>query len=188
MNIVAKSLILVCVAGLVGAADSVVRPVRIAVEPVGPAEPFVPMGVILPDAPPAGEPATQPAQGNAEQQAQQPAQPAALGLHITVAQAFELFGQGTPFIDARVKAEFDAGRILGALHNTPADGLKPDVMRLLDPSRPVVIYCGGGDCKDSENMVILLQGMGFSRPHIMTDGYPGWVSAGHPVEGAGGKP
>jgi rhodanese-related sulfurtransferase len=182
MNIVARALILGCVAGLIGAADSVVRPVRIAVKPVGEAEP---PGAVQSSDPTAGGTAEASPAGAAAG----PAAPAetALGLHITVAQAFELFGQGVPFIDARVKAEFDAGRILGALHNTPADGLKPEVMRLLDPSISVVVYCGGGDCKDSENMVILLQGMGFSRPHIMTDGYPGWVSAGHPIEGAGGS-
>lgn len=112
-----------------------------------------------------------------------PAPPRGPGLKISIDEALELFQQGTPFLDARLKAEFDAGRVMGAFHNPPSAGLKPDVVQFLDPARPIVIYCGGGDCKDSENLAILLQQMGFNRLHIMTDGYPAWRSAGHPVDG-----
>jgi rhodanese-related sulfurtransferase len=115
-----------------------------------------------------------------------PTEPSGPGLNITIAQAWDLFQRGVPFIDARLKKEYEQGRVMGAFHNPPAGGLRPDVVRFLDPAQPVVIYCGGGDCKDSENLAILLRQMGFTRLHIMTDGFPAWQAAGHPVEAGGG--
>lgn len=164
MSLVTRALAIVGLAGIIGAAHSVHTPVRLRLEGVdagGSASAPIPDGGAL------------------------SAAPTGLGLNISVAEAWELFQQGTPFIDARLKPDYDESRVMGAFHNPPAGGLRPEVIRFLDPSRPVVIYCGGGDCKDSENLAILLQQMGFTRLHIMKDGFPAWRSAGHPVEGGG---
>jgi rhodanese-related sulfurtransferase len=110
--------------------------------------------------------------------------PATFGRMLTVPQARVLYEQGAFFVDGRVRAEFDAGRIPGALHATPAmllDGTSPDVLAL-PRELPVVIYCGGGDCTDSENIAIVLTQAGFTRLFILKDGYPGWKDAGLPVE------
>lgn len=164
-SLLTRALALLGLAFLVGAVHSLLTPVELRLRPP-------------PDA------TTGPSQSPGDPN---PPAHAAAGLHVSIAEAFELFQQGIPFIDARLRKDYDEGRVMGAFHNPPAEGLRPDVLRFLDPSRPVVIYCGGGDCKDSENLAILLQQMGFTRLHIMTDGFPAWKAAGHPVE-AGGTP
>lgn len=111
--------------------------------------------------------------------------PATLGLHITLAQAKTLFDQGVTFIDARTDREYVLGTIPGSRHITPVSFSRPEtseVLRFLDPNQPLVVFCGGGDCHDSENLVILLQQSGYTALHIMTDGFPAWQAAGYEVQ------
>jgi len=115
--------------------------------------------------------------------------PKPLGLEISVPQALELFDKGVSFVDARHLPEYEAGHVDGALLLSAESflgGSVPDALNYLDPQAQVVVYCGGGQCDASKNLVILLQQAGFTRAHIMTDGYPAWVAAGHPI--ATGKP
>lgn len=110
--------------------------------------------------------------------------PAALGLEISVAQAKALFDAGAPFIDARTLEEYDQAHVAGAFHMTAdqlTGGKTPVALNFLDPAKPVVIYCGGGACDASHNVTALLQQLGFNQCHIMTDGYPGWNAADHPI-------
>jgi rhodanese-related sulfurtransferase len=74
-------------------------------------------------------------------------------------------------------------KIQGALRIELSDfsGGNPPALGLIDRSSVVVVYCGGGACDASKNLVITLQNFGFSRFHIMTDGFPAWQQAGHPV-------
>jgi rhodanese-related sulfurtransferase len=113
----------------------------------------------------------------------------ALGVRISLEQAHALYDAGTAdFIDAREPFEFDPGHIPGAYNLTQADfmgGKTPEALEFLDPARRVVIYCGGGECHASENVAILLQQAGFTSIHIMEDGFPKWVEAGHEVEASG---
>ncbi len=110
---------------------------------------------------------------------------AALGLDITIPQAFSLYQQGgIMFLDARRKDEFEAGHVDGALLLSTEHfgrGGVPATVGVLDKTQPVVVYCGGGACDASKNLVIMLQNFGFTRFHIMTDGFPAWQQAGHPV-------
>lgn len=113
----------------------------------------------------------------------------ALGLDISVDQSWELFQQGAPFVDARLLEEFEAGHVEGAFWLPSAEfmnGHSPEALTLMDKASPLVVYCGGGLCDASKNTVVLLQQAGFTRCHIMTEGYPAWVSAGRPV--GTGKP
>lgn len=102
-----------------------------------------------------------------------------LGLEITVDQAFALFQMGTPFLDARHDNEFNAGHVLNAIRMTSDEFLPRagEVMRFMPG--PVVIYCTGGDCDASHNLAKALQQAGFTKLHIMKDGYPAWAAA-HP--------
>jgi len=118
-----------------------------------------------------------------------PSQTPALGLNITIEQAHELFSRNVPFLDSRHLPEFEAGHVQNAFWLTAdqfMSGKVPGVLQVLDPQAQVVVYCGGGECDASKNVVVFLQGLGFSRCHIMTDGYPAWVAAGHPT--GTGKP
>jgi rhodanese-related sulfurtransferase len=117
------------------------------------------------------------------------AAPAALGLEITVAQAADLYNDGAQFLDARSKSDYEKGHVEGSFHlasdtfNTAAG---QQTIAMLDRSQVLVVYCGGGACDASHNLVILLQQAGYMRCHVMTDGYPAWQQAGMPVsEGAG---
>jgi len=113
----------------------------------------------------------------------------AMGLDISLDQAFTLFAQGTPFIDARHVEEYASGHVENAFYLTAdllVEGKGQAVLSMLDPRSPLVVYCGGGLCDASKNLVNYLQAAGFTKCHIMHDGYPAWVGAGHPT--ASGEP
>lgn len=115
--------------------------------------------------------------------------PAALGLDITIDQGWELYQTGTPFVDARGLDEYVAGHIDIAFWMPTEEfmsGHTPAALPLLDPQSEVVVYCDGGLCDASKNVVVLLQQAGFTRCHILTDGYPAWAKAKRPT--AVGKP
>ena len=115
-----------------------------------------------------------------------------LGLDLTTEQALMLFDSGlADFIDARGVEQYEAGHIPFSWNLTAAmmddgDPRVEEVLPFLDPSRPIVVYCGGGDCTDSHAMVIRLQGEGFTKLHVFTDGYPAWVADGREIETGGG--
>lgn len=114
----------------------------------------------------------------------QDAQPRALGLEITLADAKALFASGVSFVDARNREEYLEGHVADAFWISPEQfmaGKRPQALDYLDPSQPMVIYCGGGACDASHNLAKLLQQWGYKRTHIMVDGYPKWVEAGQPT-------
>lgn len=94
------------------------------------------------------------------------------------------------FVDARLAAEYEAGHIEGAMHITPdmlLEGI-PAAIDFLSPDRPIVVYCGGGDCHDSHLIAERLQSMfSFNRTHVFTGGFPEWEAAGLPI-GTGPDP
>lgn len=111
------------------------------------------------------------------------------GLNISIEQAAAMYGRGVPFVDARHVEEYEAGHVTNAFWMPSEEFLNgkiPDTLNYLDRESPVVVYCGGGMCDASKNLVVLLQQLGFKRCHIMHDGYPEWAKAGHPT--ATGKP
>jgi rhodanese-related sulfurtransferase len=103
-------------------------------------------------------------------------------------------GEAVLFLDARVKRDFDAGRITGALHMphnriSSGDGLDELSMYASPGDETVlVIYCTGGDCEASEDTAILLEAAGYLNIIIMAAGYDDWAQAGLPVESGGGTP
>jgi len=115
-----------------------------------------------------------------------------LGFEITTEQALMLYDNGiADFVDARKPEHYEEGHIPFALNLSAemmdaGDPRTEEVLPMLDPSRPIVIYCGGGDCTDSHAMAIRLEREGFTKLHIFTDGYPAWVADGREVETGGG--
>lgn len=106
------------------------------------------------------------------------------GPDITLEQGLRLFKANVSFVDARRRDEYEAGHIQNA-YWMPADlltsGQRPEAMDFLVATEPVVIYCGGGECDASHNVAALLQQGGFTQCLILTDGFPGWKAAGHPI-------
>jgi rhodanese-related sulfurtransferase len=169
---------------IIGAADSWIRPTTVSLNLAAPAvlittpSPRTDLHAASPT-----DTASNPEALTASASAAQPEAP--LGLMIDSVAAKKLFDDGVVFLDARIDEEFKAGHIPQAfqlnssLFNTPAAA---DAMKSLDPAQPVVIYCGGGDCDASKNLAILLQGAGYTKLHIIEQGFPEWVAKGFPVE------
>lgn len=98
--------------------------------------------------------------------------------------AARAYDAGVPFVDARTAEEYEAGHIEGAYLLSPSmfDGGIPLAVDLLDPTAPVIVYCIGGACTDSDAVVIALESLGFESLHVFKAGYPAWVEAGLPTE------
>ena len=94
------------------------------------------------------------------------------------------------FIDARETWEFEEGHIPGAL-SLPHEEAITDPARLeqLDSGGlPIVAYCGGGTCEVSLTLANELMLYGHTRIAVYMGGFPEWVGAGYPVEGAEASP
>lgn len=162
-------------------------PVPKTPEPKTP-EPKAPAGTKAPAAVAPAGPAATPA-------APTPATPAAAkadnDVNITLARAKELYDAGTlnnrqvVFVDAREYREFAAGHIAGAmwLPKKHFDGAAPKKVLNYLPGAAVVVYCGGGDCTDSEAVVkrLVAMNLNIGPLFIMKDGFPAWQSAGFAV-------
>jgi rhodanese-related sulfurtransferase len=87
-------------------------------------------------------------------------------------------------VDAREPHEFAAGHIPGAI-NLPFDEVVSDPSRLeaLDAAgRPIVTYCGGGQCELSLSLAHELVAAGHGRVLVYMGGFPEWEQAGYAVE------
>lgn len=105
--------------------------------------------------------------------------------HITIDEAKQAFDlQRASFVDARTKAKFEEGHIPGAIRLELADFIagQPAKLGLLPRELMVIVYCGGGDCDESERVAERLEGFGYRPIFIIHDGFPGWQAAGHDVE------
>ena len=108
-------------------------------------------------------------------------------LEISPQQAKTLFDRGALFLDARRTDVFREGHVRGArsLSVWEAD-LDGKLLALsqegLDPTKPVVAYCSGGDCEDSHRLAERLWSIGFNDVLVYRDGFPDWEKRGWPVE------
>jgi rhodanese-related sulfurtransferase len=87
------------------------------------------------------------------------------------------------FVDARDADEYSAGHIAGAL-NMPYDVAsgEPELIENLDSGgRPIVVYCGGGECELSINLAYEMIFAGHTKVLVYTGGYDEWAAAGQPV-------
>jgi len=110
---------------------------------------------------------------------------APLGPRLSLAEAKRLFDEGAPFIDARPDHEHVRGTIPGSFHITPGSfstAQTGNMLVFIDQDKPVIIYCGGGDCHDSDNLAALLRDAGYKSLHVFTDGFPAWQAAGYEVD------
>ncbi|MGD1915307.1 MAG: rhodanese-like domain-containing protein [Phycisphaerales bacterium] len=105
--------------------------------------------------------------------------------YISIADAFELWDEGMPFVDARTENERVVGTVEGAFHletRNFIDFSADAILNQMDPVFPVVVFCGGGECDASENVAKRLIGWGFEEVYIMHEGFGAWADAGHPTE------
>jgi rhodanese-related sulfurtransferase len=102
---------------------------------------------------------------------------------VNLTQARELFLSGRAvFVDARAEGEFQGGHIAGAV-NVPYEKWE-EYMHLFDrlEGKPVVVYCGGAECKASLHLSDRLAEMGFAPLFVFFGGWQEWQGAGYDTE------
>lgn len=142
---------------------------------------------VLPQAA-AGEP-TAPAPETSIKQPQQ--RPTGGAQMVDLATLTSLIQSGdAQLVDARSAAEFATGHIASAVQIAFEDfqGRNPPAIDLLDRSRNVIVYCGGGSCDASILVAQQLVARGFSKIAVFKDGIEGWKAAGLPLVGLDGQP
>ena len=202
LNLVARAAIVIVLGGAAGALHAHFRqqssplvlrakeaePLDIS-KYIKPAEPQPQPPFVPPNEKPATPVGTQPPAPQPPPPPPPPTEPREVGLHITIEQAKLLFDSKIAFVDARHLDEFEAGHVDNAFLLSSDDvtsGKGTEVLSYLDKGSPIVVYCNGGACDASENLVKVLQVLGYKGCRIMTDGYPAWQKAGYPT--ATGKP
>ena len=103
-------------------------------------------------------------------------------------EAWRAYRDGVPFLDARRSAEFAQGHIQGAWPTPVWEADLDDRLIAFKASRhpgsedPIVIYCSGGDCRDSHLLAAKLLDQGYFHLLIYRDGFPDWVAQKRPIE------
>jgi len=159
----------------------------LAPPPMTPAKPF-PAPTSAPPAMPA--PSPRPAAPTQPAPPPRPAEapPSAPIREITSDEAWEAFQASRSFLDARRSAEYAEGHIAGAWSAPVWEADLDDRLftfkaaRRPGPEDPIVIYCSGGDCRDSHLLANKLLNEGYFHLLIFRDGYPAWVTQGRPTQ------
>jgi rhodanese-related sulfurtransferase len=88
-------------------------------------------------------------------------------------------------VDARPGPFFQQGHLAGAL-NVGRLTFDADFQRnqsaLQDPSKAVVVYCTGPECREAELVADLLKARGVARVRVWSGGIEAWTKAGLPLE------
>jgi 3-mercaptopyruvate sulfurtransferase SseA len=97
----------------------------------------------------------------------------------------DLATKTTLILDARPSTFFDQGHVPGAL-NLARDNFAQDYRRLAGVLRnaqdkPMIVYCGGGDCHDSRLVANALLTLGYADVSVFTGGWQEWSAARLPV-------
>jgi rhodanese-related sulfurtransferase len=102
---------------------------------------------------------------------------------IDSAWAKALFDKGAIFIDVRNDADWEAGRIPGAVHLDLDKGFTANALRAVArPDQAVVLYCNGTKCPRSSQAAASAVSWGFTRVFYYRLGFPDWQAVGYPVE------
>ena len=102
---------------------------------------------------------------------------------IDTAQAKSLFDRGAIFIDVRSDADWEAGRIPGAVHlELDKVFTEASLGTVARPDQEVVMYCNGTKCPRSSTAAAAAAKWGISRVYYYRLGFPDWQAAGYPVE------
>ena len=93
--------------------------------------------------------------------------------------------RSTLILDARPSAFFEQGHVPGAL-NLARDDFAHDYRRLDSllrgaQNKPIIVYCGGGDCHDSRLVANALVTLGYGDVSVFTGGWQEWSAANLPV-------
>lgn len=105
-------------------------------------------------------------------------------LEVQLATVKRFYDAGAALVvDARTREEYAQKHIAGAV-NLPFDDTFRDpslVTSFQSGGKPVIIYCGGGDCELSKNLAYALIEAGQRKLLVFMGGLPEWENAGYPI-------
>jgi rhodanese-related sulfurtransferase len=89
------------------------------------------------------------------------------------------------FLDARTLQEYETAHISGAINLPVRDLLVGEIdpgKILPDREAVLITYCDGGECEFGLDVAKELSEHGYHNIFVLGEGYPGWESAGYPVD------
>lgn len=99
---------------------------------------------------------------------------------IPVEQAAMMIEAGAQLLDVRTKEEWDEGHLKGAkLVPISMEGYAEKAKAVLDPKKPVVVYCHSGN--RSAAAATRLRAGGFTAVFDMAGGITAWKKEGRPL-------
>lgn len=99
---------------------------------------------------------------------------------VKVEQAEKAIAAGIQILDVRTREEWDQGHLKNAkLATVTEDGFLAKAKALLDPKKPVLVYCRSG--RRSALAAEQLRAAGFTPVHDLAGGIVAWQEAGKPV-------
>jgi rhodanese-related sulfurtransferase len=104
---------------------------------------------------------------------------------ISAEQARDLWLKGAFFVDPRSVADWEAGRIPGALHmemNRPVYNAETVLNYAGTKDAPIIAYCNAEACHRAAHLARDLLGWGFTNVYYFRLGYPEWLTTGSPFE------
>jgi len=112
-----------------------------------------------------------------------PAQAGYIGEIVSTKTAKELFDNGVLFVDVRNGDDYKNGHIPGAIHVNVRDStFEAKFVKVAKKDQEIVIYCRGSSCTRSPLAISKSMSLGFEKLYYFREGYPGWKSAGYPIE------
>ena len=138
--------------------------------------------------PPAPKPAARPAAPAAPMDAATrfPPAPASVVRELSSEDVWTAFQLRVPFLDARRSADYAQGHVPGAWSLPVWEaGLEARITEFEaradpQPRSPLVLYCSGGECEDSQLLARKLVELGYRNLLIYRDGFPDWIAKGRP--------
>jgi len=106
-------------------------------------------------------------------------------LEISLSESSNLFKKGKAvFIDARSRAEYDAGHIKGAksLPYKEADWKFVEAMAGVPEESAIITYCDGETCELSMELAVFLRNAGYKNVKVLSNGWSAWKQNGLPVD------
>jgi rhodanese-related sulfurtransferase len=94
---------------------------------------------------------------------------------------------GAFIIDARDPYEYEEGHLPGSINLPYETAISDPVLleSLQTGGKPIIAYCGGGDCEVSYSLALELVAMGYERVAVYVGGFPEWQENGLPVATVG---
>ncbi|MDT0329735.1 rhodanese-like domain-containing protein [Nocardiopsis lambiniae] len=112
---------------------------------------------------------------------------ARLALYTDVSDVSAAMATGDPgftLVDTRADVAWDQAHVPGAVH-LPRTRIAAEAGALVDPSRPVVVYCWGPGCDGAARGALEFARLGY-RVKEMAGGIEYWIREGFAVETADG--